>query len=624
LRYSPQINFLVDIVRLYHAECRVVKPFVYNLCYSKCGDVDKYLELNDIVRLDFPDYFTTFSPQVTHYLSSLYGPATFHAFLLNNGVYKINSVVYAHRPQRVIPKHYNSLFGPIFLGPWLVYEDTRLNLDLALTRITNCRRPTHLGPDDQLSLIQVRDFEFQLRQNCERTSFGGRRHHRLYFAFLTKVRNGLRYVLASFSDVFTQQKLYSEIPHEKRALRMAALSELITTAGLFGLFTKQVRGKIKLFERAKSGKYPRLIGDYTTPGSLLAGFLCEVAKKSLGVFVTPRGFKLEFCDSTNSERLDNIGTNLDEYPNDYCVYFSDDSAFKIDGKLFEEDISSCDMSNTEKGVFDVVVWLFQDFPHFRSVIKKCCKQCKLDLVCRDPNRSHWKLRFKNSSAHGCIEYSGTTLTTLLNCLAVAKIALRTHSDRAKDVAGMTRSAIASGYLVTIKPRSCIEQVQFLKYSFFRDDAGVMRSFLNLGPILRSFGTCYGDLPGRGDVRGRANNWNAVVVNGYVHSGMNSLLQALAKRYPVTLISSRIRLPEEILKHFRVGTSFEVPDHVIARRYECPTSWITEVSEILNGTTSLFRSVLNHPLIRRIYHVDYDLTESLDALPFSGVRLDPWL
>lgn len=566
---NPDIEH-IGLIKVEHVECHVVKKYEYNNVF---GNIPYYPWAT-------PGHLLSVSKRSKQALRWLCVDQPF----IFSSMLKDCPIIKEHH-------HYTSNFGPCFHGKWLIYENTRRNLDLAFTRITNVREN---AAKDTL-----------LRANLIRSH--GRRTGRLLHSALGKIRERMRVPLLRIANVFEEQEFYSRVTHAKKRIRMLAMRELIDRAAGDTLFTEQIVGKIKLFERAKNGKYPRLIGDYSTPGSLLGGFLCEIAKENFGRFVTKRGFTSQYVSTADADVFREIGENLVSANTDTHFFFSDDGLFNLRGEIIEMDISSCDISNAEP-VFNSLISLFSDFPQFHEVIKKCVDQCKLSIVLRDPCNHRTKVRFKGVKPGTIaeprpIEYSGSVLTTLLNNIASMSIGLVMHARKARNDASIHRCAIAAGYIVTLNRRSCLETAQFLKHSwFFCEDTNRVESFLNLGAMMRSFGTCQGDLPMCGrTIAERAHNWNSAVVAGYVHSGRTRVLQILQEKY-----NSRVdvNLPDYITKHFTSGERGTVPDSAVLRRYGIThAAWEHFISLLKCSSTG---DVIKHDVLDQIYLVDYGL------------------
>lgn len=489
---------------------------------------------------------------------------------------------------RRVDCNYCTYFGPIFHGPWLIYKQSRENTCKAFTRLTNCRTDPSSG---EPSL----DFEMEMqKRNMKASSI--RTASPLLRPLHREIKRRLNTLLADLEDVLTVQGSYASIIHPKRKIREEAWRQLEDSGFLDKYFTESTTGKMKGDERGKPGKYPRWVGDYSTAGSLLGGLLCELSKKAIDVFSSRDGFSSIFVRNATESEFGKVCERLTDPKGDLHFAYSDDSFFRFGGKFYEMDISTCDVSNGE-GIFRLVTDLFSDYPQFHSVVLGCVEQCRLDHKIKDPSTRKASLRLKPKKA---IEFSGTTLTTLLNQLASILIGLACHDRGVQDEDDIRSAAASVGYLVTAAERKELACVQFLKYSFWSDDNGEVKSFFNLGPVLRSFGTCHGDLPGRGDIGRRAFDWNSSVIRGFRDIADNSLVRDIAKYYDG---SSEERLPYETRKHFDNGSRPYVPDHVLCTRYGVSLADIEH-------TRWLFRthphSIIKSHFVYRIFLVDYGL------------------
>jgi hypothetical protein len=361
-------------------------------------------------------------------------------------------------------------------------------------------------------------------------------------------------------------------------------------------FTRETKGKMKTGERGKPGKYPRWIGDYSTEGSLLGGLLCELAKKAIDVFRSRDGFSSVFVRNATDAEFDKVCKLLSDTDGDYHFAYSDDSFFRFTKRWYEMDISSCDISNGP-GIFRLVTELFSDYPHYQQVIQGCVEQCKLTHKVKDPTGGRGSLRFEMEDP---VEFSGSTLTTILNQVASTVIGLACHDHGVSSVDDIRSAAASVGYLVTAEERFSLPEVQFLKYSFWEDEEGDIKSFFNIGPVLRSFGSCQGDLPGRGDVMSRAFKWNSTVIRGFRDIADNDVVRAIASVFNGACDE---RLPFELRKHFANGPRPYVPIEVLCERYKVSTADIEH-------TIWLFKTHPNHIIkshfIDQVYLADYGL------------------
>lgn len=600
--------------RLEYVECGLVKQFTYKNTYAPSpkilvGDVDcdyllrcvsagRLADAQHVVR-----NILRLRPGVTRSVLArlLYENNFPHALVL----------LFGNVPRKK-PAAYTTMFGPVFHGPWLIYDDTPANLDRAHTRITACREapPNYrvLMADYGFlttfkSTTHERNIEWekflQDQNRLAHTGLGkGRGHARILHSLLGGVRARLNEKLSRLRDVATEINFFARMKHTKMKVRVAAIKELIAKAenDSGGLYTRRIAGKLKLFERAKPGKYPRLIGDYSTPGSLLGGFLCDILKSCYGHYSINSGGYFEFIKTSDPEKLDEMGRKLRQGTEDLFYYHSDDSLMRLNGKYFEMDISSCDTSNTP-GVFQNLTRLFSDFPQFHDVIERTVRQCQNRVTVTHPYDKKAKIHLFPKNP---VEYSGTTLTTSLNNLASLSIMMSIHKRRASTAAEITTAAIAVGYVVTVAERSALEECQFLKHSWWTNPSGEVRSFLNLGPILRSFGSCRRDLPGRGDLQRRAMAWNAACITAYMHTGENRLLRAIRQQYTSR---DKVTLPDEIVKHCHTQRRDVIPDEAYIKRYNIPEC---EWRNLCNLVSCTQFGVIRCKAVEAIYATDYGL------------------
>jgi len=447
-------------------------------------------------------------------------------------------------------------------------------------------------PDGATDDTEIREYESMLRRN-NREIFSSRSNLRpIIKGLLGPIRDRVTSVMSQVDDLLKTQVEYAHTVHPKRKLRMAAVTEIIEKCEFGGLFTKKITGKVKLYEKAKPGKYPRLIGDYTCPGSLLGGFLCEIIKSSFQEIVMHnKQARFLFVNSVEPEVLDAAVSRLfDGNKEFFGIFFSDDSLMRLGGRVFEMDISSCDMSNSSS-IFGVLHWLASGTTIGDNVMRRNIRQCQLPLVVPDPDNASPPIKIFPTEP---LEFSGSTLTTCLNNIATFIIMLSCVLSDANDVESIKAAARAVGYDVTVAERNTPPQCQFLKHSFYVDHEGKMNSFLNLGAILRSFGSC--DRDNCRDPKA----WNSSVLKGYAHSGRSSIQKALEMKYMFKDVSCR--LPIDITKHFSLGRREDVPDWVLCERYGIVGDQISEICQAILAQGNM----INTHALQQIYKVDYGL------------------
>jgi len=583
--YTPDTFTFQSVLQIEHIECEVPFLFQYNGIFGHVSVRAKEYICKNIRVIDDLINVDTLKKILCNV-----SVREFWLFLFDNNVYNVNSR-FLRGVYREVRKRgtYDTVFQPFYgKGGWVVYGDTRNNLERAIAaRVAN-----------------KRDNEERLLFNHSKVSLFGRGVCRVRHSVFSRIRMNLRIKLRDLSDDLFERQKFTHLPSAKRRIKLLALIDVINSSD-YSLFVTHIRGKLKLYEKAKPGKNPRLIGDYTTPGSLLAGYLCEIAKSA---FVgchdsySEYGFDVcgmysEFVKSTDSVTLDRVGNMLMTDNRNMHFHHSDDSLFKLDGKLYELDISSCDSSNGQP-IFDIVSWLFDD-TQYKDVIDRCIKQCSLCLKVRDPcnNLNSVKLRGIRP-----FEYSGSTLTTLLNEVASTLIGIQISYDKSSNSCDVINSAMSVGYNVTLVLRDNMSQATLLKNSWDGN-----RSFLNLGAILRSFGTFSGDLPGSSKIPLdiRCEDFCASLVLAYKHSGITSVYKALARRY-----CYHTGYYDDVVKKvmsYSYNSEFargEISDDALIDRYDVTQSQIDELNYYIVNRPMF--QLISLPIIDRIYFVDYGL------------------
>lgn len=496
---------------------------------------------------------------------------------------------------------YKSFFGPVFYSGAVCYtKESTSNLSKALRRLTCKREADDLAFDDRLKTNQ------ETNLGLKRLVF--KEWAQYMFWLQWRIKNRLH---SSLGEIYSTIEKDAHRPHAKIKLRIAAFASLLRDGIFLSLeYMKNVGGKIKCPEWGKFGKYPRLIGDYTCPGSLLGGALTACIKHCFEEWYTPVGedLRMRFVYTPNYDTLKECYEYLLTSTGSVFVYHSDDCCMSlkcVDGHLRANvDISSCDASNGET-IFNWFLFLVKDTMWY-GVAKKCVEQCEKPLKIFNPLNRKEKVTLSSTCP---IEYSGTVLTTVLNNIASSAICLSIHKlTRGKTVEEaallLQEAAEYVGYKITIGRVSVPEDFQFLKTSPTLTDDGVV-IFLNLGVVLRSLGTCDHDLPGRGCTYTRAWNRNVQIIKGYAHAGNNSVLNGLRARFRVVEGDGS----NELLGHWMVENlsgfhGVHVSDDVICRRYGMAITELEHLCELIRECD--IGHIVACEAIRKIYKVDYDL------------------
>jgi len=448
-------------------------------------------------------------------------------------------------------------------------------------------------------------------------------HHRLervLHAYYSEVKLRMLPFMDLLGDNLEEQiKAACDKEHPKYKLRLRSIKELMGKAEMLnGLFMEKIAGKIKVPEFAKVGKKPRLIGDYSCPGSLLAGFLVPILKYAFSVPTRVGNSYLRFVYSTDANELDSIFTEIDNSDFDQFVFFSDDMVARIHDernvpRWYNLDISSCDSSNGP-AVFERVKWFFDSHASKGDLIDRAVQQCQSKLVIYHP---HGKKKSKEVVTARCsqpIEFSGTQLTTLLNNVASSAICISIEFGRnIKNVdQRVAKRALAVGYEVTIQHCDDVEDIQFLKHSFWRNQ-GRMASFVNIGPVLRGMGTCWMDLPFNTKLgetiygAARMRNWS--VLQGFKNSGLSILIDHLGKSPGYKRPDGKYKVVEIIVQkekyqkmYFSQAERVPAPAVAIMKRYGLQSDELSNFCAILRNSDLGER--LCHSVIDKIMAVDY--------------------
>lgn len=507
--------------------------------------------------------------------------------------------------ERVI--QYTTMGGPCFHHPGVVvYGNSPANIALALNR-----------------LDAARPLEEQLVRNNLRILPGANRGLSRYLdSYYRKVRSELTPLTAQLGCELTEQIRSAVDPtHAKYVLRRECMRQLLERECMSrSLFMTDVTVKLKVPESAKSGKGTRAIGDFTCPGSLLAPFLVTPLKEAFATRIEHDDCIIRFVASTEASEIDQIVSEMYNSDRNYFIYFSDDMMCKIirNGvpEYYNLDISSCDKSNT-RAVFLRLKWFYAD-TDWHALIDRAIEQCRSPIFIRNPANPK---EYITAETMDFTEFSGTILTTLLNNIAAAAIclsinfSLRNAPSSSATVDVVASSAFAVGYNVTAEACSGPEDLQFLKMSFWQDaSTGELHSFLNLGAIMRSFGTCWMDYPysrKRGeDLQGAIRFRNWAVLQGYQHAGSTEFYRSLlacpgAARTTVLtseVITNHVSSENRYKPWLSTSLRPDVPTEAILRRYRMDKGEYTELCKMARAAD--VGHFIHCSAVYRILHKDY--------------------
>jgi hypothetical protein len=309
--------------------------------------------------------------------------------------------------------------------------------------------------------------------------------------------NALQYMHEHYDD-----------PHAKLPARYAAYHDLMVDGGIGKrIYTNRdgcVSALVKPGEWAKAGKVPRLFVNLGTPASLQGMGHAKAMKVSDAISDTIHGVRFIFIAAPSADDITQVFRELKNPPTrGTFFYFSDDSCLSLrdsDGKVhsFNIDISSCDSSHGD-GVFRSMARTVPD-THKRdhSVVQD---QLLLNLTLKSRGKTNEGIKPSVTLMSETKQlYSGSLFTTTTNnhgcrCMIWAIILF------SKDHIGpITRENIVAwcahaGYIVTVDVCRHFTDMQFLKHSPVLGEDGLWHAVLNLGVLLRAYGTANGDIPG---------------------------------------------------------------------------------------------------------------------------------
>jgi len=430
------------------------------------------------------------------------------------------------------------------------------------------------------------------------------------------------------------QRHYAD-EHAKKALRIASFWELIASGDYESLhWCRKVLYKCKADEVAKVGKFIRMIADLGCPASLLGFRLAHYMKEAMAKhdIETVNGrYRAKFIKSPKHEGLMEAYEflQLQSGCDVAMVYFSDDSCIAVRGedgfRIYNMDISSCDASHTES-LFKALIQVTPAIA--RKDMARLVGQCRIpiDIVDQSAARSKKKVRLKPKESR---LYSGVTVTTLVNNLATVLMFRSISTSGACDEKTIILAAAAVGYIVTLEACPRIQDIQFLKHSFFYDVNDKIVPVLNFGVLLRSFGQVAGDLPGRKS-EGIENR-----INGFITSHLRStypnttvpLLTTMASRFSATPLLektekaiNKIVLKSLDYKVVKSTMQSVLTNNSFLERYDLDPSEYQELIDVIGQMAIGQRICLR--ATSKIFKKDYGLTcDFVQAIPRRVHRED---
>lgn len=502
-----------------------------------------------------------------------------------------------------------------------IYEDTDHNLAVAMMRMLKCRGDSlateTMYRDNQRVWMQshIHLFEYIAALNTP------------YFA---EWKGAVQEALDHYDD-----------PHPKRELRIQAMEELKAgeVAGDFaGLFDRMylyaVKYKLKKGEIAKGvplgavRKPPRTIGDLGVPASLQGFRLTEVLKYATSnTDYCVHGCRMHFVKAPNEAELTRAFKSLlAPHERSHFVYFSDDSCLSVvttreatengivipigSTRIYNLDIKSCDSSHTQH-LFEAFA---QTIPlNARDDVQVLIDQCKLPikLTFRDGVS---KLVLQPIDEFGAASprlYSGSTITTTINNLACVCIAYSIAELGAETPGEIKAAAAAVGYVLSIDECHDYSDIQFLKTSPAYDTKGTLRPLLNLGVLLRSYGTCHGDLPGKASLRSRHAAFQSALISGMYPNIHFPLVHEMRRTHTPGTTELRNKMLDRSHKYQASGEEYSFTSAEVYRRYRLTDLEMLELDVELGRLD--YGCYFTSPGAEKILLKDYDLYVNTDWL-----------
>jgi hypothetical protein len=404
----------------------------------------------------------------------------------------------------------------------------------------------------------------------------------------------------SYLNLLDEAEIHHDDPHEKKMLRIQAWEDILSLnlAGdhLWYLPKRGTVYKMKIFEIAKPGKVPRMIGDLGVHASLQGFRSTHYMKKAMANHVLRTGGgQIQFCPSPTPSALGTVFHNLIE-PQErfYFSYFSDDSCLAVRPSKpeilavqkvlwFNVDISSCDASHA----LSLFLRLKHLFPKaLRDDVQVLIDQCTTEIEIFDLfNRK----RSQKMTPFTPRLYSGSTLTTIINNLANLLIAISISKVEINSGEDVILAAAKAGYTVTCEACTDWRDLQFLKHSPVRAEDGIIRPLMNPGVLLRLSGTCKGDLPGtkKQSLESRALSFQASLLNGaYPHASFTLLRNLRSNAGLPSARADRVvaSMLEYKVAHDAEYPSFSVSSEEVWRRYRLTALEIAELDHDFGSCT----------------------------------------
>lgn len=421
-----------------------------------------------------------------------------------------------------------------------------------------------------------------------------------------------------FQDTRTAHRAWVQKQNGKRKLRVRVYNRTVDDGGTFGDDNKPVQFKGKSGELLSSSKR-RGTGDLGVYRTNATAFAFDAFKTAMEGEYTHGSYTFRFAASPSVEILQDVFDRMATIPRGhvYFVYFSDDGVLGVncaDGMAwFNTDLKQCDGSHFTP-FLDLVEEILStnvDGGHnpYYDPVRRAYSYLARDMVVRNQYNYKQKVSYKFTSKRMYSGFAGTTITNNFANLFIGFCMQKRVPDpgllsKAEFIKVFELSAADAGYICHLQVCTRFEDLQFLKHSPVVDLDGRYVPTMNLGVYLRGFGTFYGDLPATGRYNETARAFVSEVVQsrlGWGNHEVNKSFHHLIIKHDVKFHNSvAYGASMELKQHGSCGSY--IPLSSLSVRYRCTVSELEELVNLIRVCNVGYS--IHHPLIQRIYSIDY--------------------
>lgn len=357
-------------------------------------------------------------------------------------------------------------------------------------------------------------------------------------------------------DYFGMQDMWIHAPHAKKRLRESVEKKFLRKGWIMSDMRKYVDYKLKPGELLPHDKQLRAIGEISESSAFIHGPLAADDKAAFGgEFFVYRDCAFTFIEGPTPEELQRAIDAMTIHTANYrmvMICYSDDACIGyrrngvVEWKNF--DISACDASMFWPVFVFARETLCRADPANKRVYMEAFKQCQKPIRLNNINS---KLLMKSKRVPSMVEVplkpgqyclpSGFSGTTLMNLFAQVFNFVRMADclNRApKDPWGAMRLACEkAGFMTKMIDCECVEDLQFLKHSWAKQDDGSYKPYVNFGSWFKKFGIIQGQMPSfkigsrKATVEERVRSHLAEIVYSRSNWGASVISDAMNSSFP---------------------------------------------------------------------------------------------